>query len=228
MNCSPSAAATSDTARCGASSPVRGCDRRQPATARMEDGPVRAIVFSSWASAGAAIHRRRRERAAAHGLGADRGLALLAALLRLADHQPGDLHAVVEGLEDGLGVLRGRAPLPRDRELPGRRGRSRPSCTRDFTNGASARTPASVASSAFAARVRKPRDKPRVERSVPYVLELLLKGTQFRRPRRGLSDVRPAQVGRVLRSNAFASSDAASAASAGLRAPTCASWIALW
>ena len=30
------------------------------------------------------------------------------------------------------------------------------------------------------ARVRKPRDKPRVERSVPYVRERLFKGAQFR------------------------------------------------
>ena len=69
-------------------------------------------------------HPGPRERAAPHGLGADRGLALLAALLRLADHEPAAGRGS-RGSGGGLGVLRGRAPLPRHRQLPGRRGRGR-------------------------------------------------------------------------------------------------------
>ena len=48
--------------------------------------------------------------------------------------------------------------------------------------------PASGASSYDPARVRHPRDKPRVERGVPYVRERFFKGGEFT----GLSDMRSA------------------------------------
>ncbi len=72
----------------------RGWRRRQPVTVRMEDGTL------------------------AHRVRADRGLALLASLLRLAHHQPA-VGSGDRGPGGGMGLLRGRAPLPRHRQLPG-------------------------------------------------------------------------------------------------------------
>ena len=85
----------------------RGWGRRQPLTVRMEDGPP-----GRGGGDGLRPPRpdhRSRERAPAHGVGADRGLALLAALLRLAHHQPAAGRGG-RGPGGGLGVLRGRAP----------------------------------------------------------------------------------------------------------------------
>ena len=100
----------------------RGWRQRQPVTVRMEDGPPGEVAELDFGRLG--LISGPRERAAAHGVGADRGLALLAALLRLAHHQP-DAARGGRGPGGGLGVLRGRAPLPRHRQLPGRRGRGR-------------------------------------------------------------------------------------------------------
>ena len=100
----------------------RGWGRRQPVTVRMEDGPPGEVAELDFGRLGLIPDPESGRRR--HGLGADRGLALLAALLRLADHEPAAGRGS-RGSGGGLGVLRGRAPLPRHRQLPGRRGRGR-------------------------------------------------------------------------------------------------------
>ena len=137
-------------------------------------------------------HRGPRERAAPHGLGADRGLALLAALLRLADHQP-DAARGGRGPGGGLGVLRGRAPLPRDRQLPGRRGRGRRAAPALHAGLPRVRPPAWLHQRPRA-RAPAPRQAPgRAQR--PLRARALLQGRPVPRPRR-TARRRPALVPR--------------------------------
>ena len=90
------------------------------------------------------------------------------------------LDAVVEGLEATWAFFEG---VPRylviDNFPAAVAGADPARCTR-ASRGASWSTPASRGFITDPARVRRPRDKPRVERSVPYVRERLFKGAQFR------------------------------------------------
>ena len=175
MNCSPSAAARSPTARCGASSPGRGWGRRQPLTVRMEDGPPGEVAELDFGRLGLIPDPESGRR---------RTVWALIVVWRYSRHcfvwptTSQRLDAVVEGLEATWACFEG---VPRylviDNFPAAVAGADalHPRFTRGFLEYARQRGFISDP-----ARVRRPRDKPRVERSVPYVRERLFKGAQFR------------------------------------------------
>ena len=101
----------------------RGWRRRQQPTVRMEDGPPGEVAEMDFGRLGLITDPEPGRRRTVWAL--IRGLALLAALLRPAHHEP-DAARGGQGLGGGLGLLRERALLPRHRQRPGRRGRGRP------------------------------------------------------------------------------------------------------
>ena len=83
-----------------------------------------------------------------------------------------------------MGIFRGRSPLPDHRQLSAGGGGGRPPApayTRGFLEYSQNRE-----FIADAARARHPKDKPKVEREVPYARERFFKGGEFR----DLADVR--------------------------------------
>ena len=153
----------------------RGWGRRQPATVRMEDGPPGEVAELDFGRLGLIPDPESGRR---------RTVWALIVVWRYSRHcfvwptTSQTLHAVVEGLEAAWACFEG---VPRylviDNFPAAVAGADalHPRFTRGFLEYARQRGFISDS-----ARVRKPRDKPRVERSVPYVRERLFKGAQFR------------------------------------------------
>ena len=153
----------------------RGWGRRQPVTVRMEDGPPGEVAELDFGRLGLIADPESGRR---------RTVWALIVVWRYSRHcfvwptTSQTLHAVVEGLEAAWACFEG---VPRylviDNFPAAVAGADalHPRFTRGFLEYARQRGFISDP-----ARVRKPRDKPRVERSVPYVRERLFKGAQFR------------------------------------------------
>ena len=153
----------------------RGWGRRQPLTVRMEDGPPGEVAELDFGRLGLIPDPESGRR---------RTVWALIVVWRYSRHcfvwptTSQTLHAVVEGLEAAWACFEG---VPRylviDNFPAAVAGADalHPRFTRGFLEYARHRGFISDP-----ARVRKPRDKPRVERSVPYVRERLFKGAQFR------------------------------------------------
>ena len=152
----------------------RGWGRRQPVTVRMEDGPPGEVAELDFGRLGLIPDPESGRR---------RTVWALIVVWRYSRHcfvwptTSQTLHAVVEGLEAAWACFEG---VPRylviDNFPAAVAGADalHPRFTRGFLEYARQRGFISDP-----ARVRKPRDKPRVERSVPYVRERLFKGAQF-------------------------------------------------
>ena len=153
----------------------RGWGRRQPVTVRMEDGPPGEVAEMDFGRLGLIADPESGRR---------RTVWALIVVWRYSRHcfvwptTSQRLDAVVEGLEAAWAFFEG---VPRylviDNFPAAVAGADalHPRFTRGFLEYARQRGFISDP-----ARVRKPRDKPRVERSVPYVRERLFKGAQFR------------------------------------------------
>ena len=153
----------------------RGWRQRQPVTVRMEDGPPGEVAELDFGRLG---YLRDPES------GRRRTVWALIVVWRYSRHcfvwptTSQRLDAVVEGLEAAWACFEG---VPRylviDNFPAAVAGADalHPRFTRGFLEYARQRGFISDP-----ARVRRPRDKPRVERSVPYVRERLFKGAQFR------------------------------------------------
>ena len=153
----------------------RGWGRRQPLTVRMEDGPPGEVAELDFGRLGLIADPERGRR---------RTVWALIVVWRYSRHcfvwptTSQRLDAVVEGLEAAWAFFGG---VPRylviDNFPAAVAGADalHPRFTRGFLEYARHRGFISDP-----ARVRKPRDKPRVERSVSYVRERLFKGAQFR------------------------------------------------
>ena len=153
----------------------RGWRRRQPVTVRMEDGPPGEVAELDFGRLGLIPDPESGRR---------RTVWALIVVWRYSRHcfvwptTSQTLHAVVEGLEAAWACFEG---VPRylviDNFPTAVAGPDalHPRLTRGFLEYARQRGFISDP-----ARVRRPRDKPRVERSVPYVRERLFKGAQFR------------------------------------------------
>ena len=157
----------------------RGWRQRQPVTVRMEDGPPGEVAEMDFGRLG---YLRDPES------GRRRTVWALIVVWRYSRHcfvwptTSQRLDAVVEGLEAAWACFEG---VPRylviDNFPAAVAGADalHPRFTRGFLEYARHR-----GFITDPARVRRPRDKPRVERSVPYVRERFFKGAQFQRPRR--------------------------------------------
>ena len=153
----------------------RGWGRRQPVTVRMEDGPPGEVAELDFGRLGLIPDPESGRR---------RTVWALIVVWRYSRHcfvwptTSQRLDAVVEGLEATWAFFEG---VPRylviDNFPAAVAGADalHPRFTRGFLEYARQRGFISDP-----ARVRRPRDKPRVERSVPYVRERLFKGAQFR------------------------------------------------
>ena len=153
----------------------RGWGRRQPATVRMEDGPPGEVAELDFGRLGLIADPESGRR---------RTVWALIVVWRYSRHcfvwptTSQRLDAVVEGLEATWAFFEG---VPRylviDNFPAAVAGADalHPRFTRGFLEYARHR-----GFITDPARVRRPRDKPRVERSVPYVRERLFKGAQFR------------------------------------------------
>ena len=153
----------------------RGWGRRQPVTVRMEDGPPGEVAELDFGRLGLIPDPESGRR---------RTVWALIVVWRYSRHcfvwptTSQRLDAVVEGLEAAWAFFGG---VPRylviDNFPAAVAGADalHPRFTRGFLEYARHR-----GFITDPARVRRPRDKPRVERSVPYVRERLFKGAQFR------------------------------------------------
>ena len=153
----------------------RGWGRRQPVTVRMEDGPPGEVAELDFGRLGLIPDPESGRR---------RTVWALIVVWRYSRHcfvwptTSQTLHAVVEGLEAAWAFFEG---VPRylviDNFPAAVAGADalHPRFTRGFLEYARQR-----GFITDPARVRRPRDKPRVERSVPYVRERFFKGAAFR------------------------------------------------
>ena len=153
----------------------RGWGRRQPATVRMEDGPPGEVAELDFGRLGLIADPESGRR---------RTVWALIVVWRYSRHcfvwptTSQTLHAVVEGLEAAWAFFEGVPHYLVIDNFPAAVAGAdalHPRFTRGFLEYARHR-----GFITDPARVRRPRDKPRVERSVPYVRERFFKGAAFR------------------------------------------------